>query len=77
MNEERTFIDLRGVNCPFNYVKVKIKLSGMKIGDILEIIIDDGESIKNVPKSLEQDGHEILSIDKIEDYYKVVIKKKV
>ncbi|MFN4245232.1 MAG: sulfurtransferase TusA family protein [Brevinematia bacterium] len=70
-------MDLRGVKCPFNYVRTKIKLSEMKLGDILEIFIDDGEPIRNVPKSLEQDGHEIILVEKVNDSFRVVIRKKV
>lgn len=70
-------MDLKGVKCPFNYVKAKIKLSEMKVGEVLEIFIDDGEPIRNVPKSLEQDGHEILNVEKVGDVFRVVIKKKV
>ncbi|MCX8029687.1 MAG: sulfurtransferase TusA family protein [Brevinematales bacterium] len=69
-------LDLKGVKCPFNYVKAKIKLSEMKIGDVLELYIDDGEPIRNVPKSLEQDGHEILGLQKIDNFFRVVVKKR-
>ncbi|MCS7299374.1 MAG: sulfurtransferase TusA family protein [Spirochaetia bacterium] len=70
-------LDLKGVKCPFNYVKAKIKLSEMKIGEVLEMFLDDGEPIRNVPKSLEQDGHQVLSIEKSGDVYRVVVRKEV
>ena len=70
-------LDLRGVKCPFNYVRAKIKLSEMEIGSVLEVILDDGEPISNVPKSLEQDGHEILSIERVGESFRVVVRKKV
>jgi len=69
--------DLRGTPCPINYVKAKLKLEELNVGDILEIYLDDGEPIKNVPKSLQNDGHEILEIKQQENYFKVLVKKKV
>lgn len=68
-------IDLRGVKCPLNYVKAKLKLEELKIGEFLEAFLDDGEPILNVPRSIKEDGHKILNIEKVEDYYKVIIKK--
>ncbi len=69
-------LDLKGVQCPFNYVKTKLKLETMQSGQILEIILDDGEPIKNVPLSLKQDGHEILLQEKLnEHFWKIFVKK--
>lgn len=71
------FMDLRGVLCPFNYVKAKIALETIEIGQILEILLDDGEPINNVPGSLKNDGQLIHVMDKIDDkYYRLVIEKK-
>src|SRR5574340_715496 len=49
--------DLRGVACPLNYVKTKLKLEMMDAGEKLEVWLDAGEPIKNVPMSLKNDGH--------------------
>ena len=67
--------DLRGVACPMNFVKTKIELSQIAAGDLLEILLDDGEPIANVPRSAEGEGHKVLSQDRIEDYWKVIIEK--
>lgn len=69
------FLDLKGTPCPINYVKAKLFLENFKIGDIIEILLDAGEPIENVPKSLEADGHKILKIEKLDGFYKVVVKK--
>lgn len=68
-------IDLRGVSCPMNYVKTKLKLEEMQAGEVLEVLLDDGEPILNVPRSVKEDGHTILRVEKIENYYKVLIKR--
>jgi len=69
--------DLRGVLCPMNFVKTKLELATMQSGDVLEIWLDDGKPIENVPGSVRLEGHEILSQTQHSDgYWQVVIKKK-
>jgi sulfite reductase (ferredoxin) len=53
--------DYRGVACPMNFVKVKLDLSKMKSGEYLKVLLDDGQPIENVPRSVAQEGHKILS----------------
>ena len=79
--ETETFVpdvkkDFRGVMCPMNFVKTKIALTPMQSGQILEILLDDGAPIENVPGSVKNEGHTILSTEKVENYWKVLIKKK-
>ena len=74
--------DLRGTPCPINYVKAKIRLETLGAGDLLEIWLDDGEPIKNVPVSLKNDGQEILGIyesgaDSGKKFFRVMVKKRV
>ncbi len=70
------FLDLKGVPCPLNYVKTKIKMEEMEIGQIIEVILDDGEPIRNVPLSLKQDGQEVLVQEKIEgNRWRVLVRK--
>lgn len=67
--------DFRGVMCPMNFVKTKIALTPMQSGQILEVLLDDGAPIENVPGSVKNEGHTILSTEKVENYWKVLIKK--
>jgi len=69
-------MDLKGTPCPMNYVKVKLRLEDLESGQTLEVLLDEGEPINNVPKSLEGDGHQILKIEKQDGFYKVLVKKK-
>lgn len=68
-------LDLRGVECPFNYVRTKLRLEEMEVGQLLEITIDDGEPIRNVPASLRNDGHTILDTKKIGKHFRLLIRK--
>ena len=68
-------LDLRGVMCPYNYVKTKLKLEEMKPGQVLAVIVDDGEPIRNVPRSARDEGHKVLQIQKINNVFLVVIER--
>lgn len=68
--------DFRGVACPMNFVKTKIALAPMALEETLEIYLDDGEPIDNVPGSVRSEGHEIVEQKKIDNYWSVLIRKK-
>ena len=68
-------LDLKGVACPYNYVRTKLRLEQMDVGQLLEITVDDGEPIRNVPASLKNDGQEIVDTKKIGKHYRLVIRK--
>jgi len=71
-------LDLRCVLCPINFVKTKLKLEEMEVGEVLEVILDDGEPMRNVPRSVKEEGHRIIKVAKLQDgkYYKLLIKKR-
>ena len=66
-------LDLRGVECPLNFVKTKIQLERMDKGEVLEIQIDSGEAIESVPPSVVEEGHKILKTNQIENYFQLFI----
>jgi len=70
--------DLRGVACPMNYVKTKLKMEMMDDGEQLEVWLDAGDPIKNVPMSLRNDGHKILvqeALDPDQSHFKILVEK--
>jgi sulfite reductase (ferredoxin) len=70
------FKDYRGVECPMNFVKTKMVLSQLKSGEILEILLDDGAPIDNVPRSAAAEGHTIQWQKREGEAWRVRIKKK-
>lgn len=68
-------INLSGVICPNNFVKTKLELEDMEQGEVLEVILDDGEPIRNVPRAVKEEGHEILKAEKVNSRWRLLIKK--
>jgi len=68
-------IDLRGVCCPTNFVKAKLALEMIDTGTTVEFLLDDGEPVKNVPRSLKAEGHKLLGLKEQDGYYLLTIEK--
>ena len=68
-------IDITNEICPMTFVKTKLKLETMNAGEVLEVTLREGEPLSNVPKSVKEDGHKVVSISKSEDVFKVIIEK--
>ncbi|MBH0178485.1 MAG: sulfurtransferase TusA family protein [Nitrospira sp.] len=69
-------LDLRGVICPYNFVKTKLKLETMSEGQVLSVLLDDGDPIRNVPRSVENEGHTVLGQERIDQAYRVLIRRE-
>ena len=50
-------LDLTGVPCPMNLVRVKLALEELAPGDSLVVVLDEGEPLASVPRSAREDGH--------------------
>lgn len=68
-------LDLRGVMCPINFVKTKLKIESMETGQVLELLLDSGEPIQNVPKSVKEEGHKILEVKKEDGHFRLMVRK--
>jgi len=60
-------IDLRGTPCPLNFVRTKLRLEQMAPGAVLEVWLDAGEPIEQVPDSLKMEGYQILETQFVAD----------
>jgi sulfite reductase (ferredoxin) len=68
-------IDLRGVVCPLNFVKAKLELEKLEIGDILEVLLDKGEPVQNVPASFADQGQQVLEVKNVNGHYCVKVRR--
>lgn len=55
-------LNLHGEVCPYTFVKSKLALEDLEPGQILRVIVDNPESAENVPRSLANEGNEVLSV---------------
>ncbi|MBI2858696.1 MAG: sulfurtransferase TusA family protein [Chloroflexi bacterium] len=70
-------LDLRGVLCPINFVQTKLKLEEMEVGQVLEVVLDDGEPMRNVPRSIKEEGQRIIGVSKQSDSsYRLLVRKE-
>lgn len=56
------FLDITSEVCPLTFVKTKLLIERMETGQVAEIRLNDGEPLTNVPRSVEEHGHEVLSL---------------
>lgn len=69
-------VDITDVVCPVTFVKAKVALEALDEGQILSIRMNDGEPVQNVPRSIKEEGHQILKLDDNEDgTYTLYVKK--
>ena len=70
-------VDITDVVCPVTFVKAKVAVEELGDGQILGIRMNDGEPVQNVPRSIKEEGHQILKLTDNEDGTYTLIVKKV
>lgn len=69
-------VDITDVVCPVTFVKAKVALEELEVGQILAIHMNDGEPVQNVPRSIKEEGHAILRlIDNEDGTYTLIVRK--
>jgi len=66
-------IDLRGTPCPLNFIRTRLKLEQMQPGTVLEVWLDPGEPIEQVPNSLKMEGYVINEIVPDQEFFKLKV----
>ena len=75
MESELRKLDLHGVVCPMNFVKTKLALETIEAGERLEVILDEGDAMLNVPRSLKEEGHRVVKVEPLDGSFRVVVEK--
>lgn len=69
-------VDITDVNCPVTFVKAKVALDELEEGEVLKVHMNGGEPANNVPRSLREEGHEILDfIENVDGTYDLIVRK--
>ena len=67
-------MDLRGTPCPINFVRTKLRLEQMQPGSLLEVWLDPGEPIEQVPDSLTMEGYRVEAIEDRASFFAVKVR---
>lgn len=69
-------VDITDVVCPITFVKAKVAIEDLEDGQILEIKMNEGEAILNVPRSFKEEGHKVIAVEANGDgTYTVLVEK--
>ncbi|MEE1264325.1 sulfurtransferase TusA family protein [Ruminococcus sp.] len=70
------YVDITDVVCPTTFVKAKVALEELEEGQIISIKMNEGEPVQNVPRSIKEEGHQILKlIDNQDGTYDLIVKR--
>ena len=70
-------VDITDKVCPLTFVKAKVAIDELEDGEVIAIRMNDGEPVQNVPRSIKEEGHQILKLVNNEDGTYNLIGKKV
>lgn len=56
------FLDITGLVCPMTFVRTKLAAERLTQGQILEVRLNSGEPLQNVPASLREHGYEVSEV---------------
>ena len=68
-------LDVRGETCPKPLVETQKRLRKMSVGQTLEVFGDHGPSKKEIPETMSEIGHEIISVTDESGVWHVTIMK--
>lgn len=70
-------LNLKGTVCPDNFVKAKLALEELEVGQALKIIVDYIPAVSEVPKAMEFDGHKVLEVKRLNlTDWEIIIQKE-
>ncbi len=59
---ESEALDLRGVRCPLNWARARVRLDALPVGTRLALHVDDPRAVRDIPGAAEACGHVVLDI---------------
>ena len=70
-------LDLRGVKCPLNWAKAKVRLEYLAQGEQIELVIDDPKGRRDIPRAAEAEGYAVVDVSAADAprQWRIVIEK--
>lgn len=66
-------LDLRGVRCPLNWARAKVKLETLTRGTELTLILDDPRGIRDIPRAAEAEGYAVAEAIREAEWWRLTI----
>lgn len=55
-------VDITDAVCPMTFVRAKAAIEELEIGQVLKVHLNEGVPMQNVPRSLKDDGQQVLRL---------------
>jgi tRNA 2-thiouridine synthesizing protein A len=70
-------LNLKGKICPYTFIESMLTLEEMKPDEILRVIVDYPPAVCDVPRSLKNEGYEVLGVNPInETDWAILVRNK-
>jgi tRNA 2-thiouridine synthesizing protein A len=56
-------LDVRDQACPLTWVRTHVALRRIAPGQVLEVLLREGEPLANLPRSAQEDGHRVVRLE--------------
>ena len=66
---------LRGVRCPLNWARAKVRLEEMSVGTRLLLVVDDARAVRDIPRAAEAHGYAVLGVQDLGDGWRIEIER--
>jgi len=70
-------LDIRDEVCPYTFLRAKLALEPMAPGEVLQVVVGNETSARDVPRSLADAGHVVLAVDAREPgLWTIVVRRR-
>ena len=69
-------VDVRGVSCPANAVRVKQAIAAIGDDELIEVVVDEGQALINVVRSINDAGYRIINSEPGHNSVSIVVGKR-
>jgi tRNA 2-thiouridine synthesizing protein A len=67
-------LDLRGVRCPLTWARARVHLESHRCGEIVDLLVDDPQSARDLPRAAEAAGHHLVGIEESGGIWTIAIE---
>jgi TusA-related sulfurtransferase len=77
MAEQESFdLDISGDVCPMTLVRVRMAFDRVPAGETFSVKMASGEPVSSIPRTLKDEGHQVLAVARSGEGFIVTVRKK-